>query len=45
MGLAIGDINNDGNMDIFISAIYYTNVTCKLFNCKYGQGWQRLISE
>jgi len=36
MGLAIGDLNRDGKMDFFHTAIYYTNKSCPLFTCNFG---------
>ena len=36
MGHAVSDINNDGHMDVFLSAIYYSNKSCNLYTCAIG---------
>jgi len=43
MGMAVGDINGDGLMDFFVTAIYDPNDTCAATpNCMWGTSGNRL---
>ncbi|XP_066911010.1 uncharacterized protein [Clytia hemisphaerica] len=37
MGLAVGDFDRDGKQDFFISAVHYSNKSCPVFSCFFGE--------
>ena len=37
MGLTVGDFDRDGRQDIFVSAVHYSNKSCPVFSCFFGE--------